>query len=162
DIGPLINEKQLRTVVEHVDEAISHGARLLCGGQRLRNLGPHFYTPTVLADVTQEMRIMSEETFGPVLPIKAFDSDDEAIALANDSAFGLSASVWTKDRARGERLARGIRAGAVMINDVISCYGISEAPHGGVRNSGMGRTHGRYGLEEMVRTKYVDEERIPG
>jgi acyl-CoA reductase-like NAD-dependent aldehyde dehydrogenase len=162
DVGPLINEKQLRTVEAHVEDAISRGARLLCGGQRLTELGPNFYVPTILADVTHEMRIMKEETFGPVLPIKAFDSDDEAIALANDSEFGLATSVWTKDRARGERLARRVRAGTVMINDVLSCYGISEAPHGGVRGSGIGRTHGKYGLEEMVRMKYLDEERLPG
>jgi acyl-CoA reductase-like NAD-dependent aldehyde dehydrogenase len=162
EIGPLIKQKQLRTVESHVEDAISRGARLLCGGCRLSELGSNFYAPAVLADVTHEMRIMKEETFGPVLPIQAFDNDDEAIALANHSEFGLAASVWTKDRQRGERIARRIRAGTVMINDVISCYGISEAPHGGVRSSGIGRTHGRYGLEEMVRIKYLDQERLPG
>jgi delta 1-pyrroline-5-carboxylate dehydrogenase len=116
----------------------------------------------VLAGVTQEMRIMCEETFGPVLPVMAFDSDDEAVRLANDSAYGLAASVWTRDPARGESIARRIHAGTVMVNDVISCFGISEAPHGGVKASGIGRTHGRFGLEEMVRVKYLDVDQMPG
>ncbi len=127
-----------------------------------RRLGPNFYAPTVLADVTHEMRIMREETFGPVLPVMPFDSDDEAIRLANDSEYGLAASVWTRDRARGRRMARRIEAGTVMVNDAVSCFGISEAPHGGVKASGIGRSHGRLGLEEMVRIKYLDSDRLPG
>jgi delta 1-pyrroline-5-carboxylate dehydrogenase len=108
------------------------------------------------------MQIMREETFGPVLPVMPFDTDEEAIRLANDSDFGLAASVWTRDRGRGESLARVIQAGTVMVNDAIACFGISEAPHGGVKASGVGRTHGRFGLEEMVRIKYVDSDRLPG
>ena len=127
-----------------------------------RKLARTFYAPTVLADVTHEMRIMREETFGPVLPVMPFDTDDEAIRLANDSDYGLAASVWTRDRARGDALARRIHAGTVMVNDAVSCFGISEAPHGGVKASGIGRTHGRFGLEEMVRIKYLDSDRLPG
>jgi succinate-semialdehyde dehydrogenase/glutarate-semialdehyde dehydrogenase len=108
------------------------------------------------------MRIMREETFGPVLPVMPFDTEDEAIRLANDSEYGLAASIWTRDRARGERLARRLQAGTVMVNDVVSCFGISEAPHGGVKSSGVGRAHGRFGLEEMVRLKYLDSDRMPG
>jgi succinate-semialdehyde dehydrogenase/glutarate-semialdehyde dehydrogenase len=162
DVGPMIHEKQLRIVEEHVEDAVARGARLLAGGFRLPELGKNFYPPTVLADVTHEMRVMREETFGPVLPVMAFDNDDEAVQLANDSEYGLAASIWTRDNARGERLARRIQVGTVMVNDVVSCFGISEAPHGGMKSSGIGRTHGRFGLEEMVRLKYVDVDRMPG
>jgi succinate-semialdehyde dehydrogenase/glutarate-semialdehyde dehydrogenase len=162
DVGPMIHERQVRIVESHVEDAKVHGARVLAGGTRLPELGPNFYAPTVLVDVTQHMRIMREETFGPVLPILSFDNDDEAVRLANDSEYGLAASIWTRDRDRGERLARRIHAGTVMVNDVISCFGISEAPHGGVKSSGVGRTHGRFGLDEMVQVKYIDSDLMPG
>jgi len=162
DVGPMIQERQVRIVESHVEDAKARGARVLAGGTRLPQLGVNFYAPTVLADVTQDMRIMREETFGPVLPVMACADDDEAIHLANDSEYGLAASVWTRDPKRGERLARRIHAGTVMVNDVISCFGISEAPHGGVKASGVGRTHGRFGLDEMVRVKYLDTDRMPG
>src|SRR5579864_1917224 len=162
DVGPMIQERQVRIVESHVEDAKARGARVLAGGTRLSQLGVNFYAPTVLADVTHDMRIMREETFGPVLPMMACADDDEAVRLANDSEYGLAASVWTRDRKRGERLARRIHAGTVMVNDVISCFGISEAPHGGVKASGVGRTHGRFGLDEMVRVKYLDMDRMPG
>jgi succinate-semialdehyde dehydrogenase/glutarate-semialdehyde dehydrogenase len=162
DVGPMIQERQVRIVEAHVEDAKARGARVLAGGKRLPELGVNFYAPTVLADVTHDMRIMREETFGPVLPMMACIDDDEAVRLANDSEYGLAASVWTRDRKRGERLARRIHAGTVMVNDVISCFGISEAPHGGVKASGVGRTHGRFGLDEMVRVKYLDMDRMPG
>jgi succinate-semialdehyde dehydrogenase/glutarate-semialdehyde dehydrogenase len=162
EVGPLIHRRQLALVEEHVEDAKARGARVLAGGSRFPERGANFYHPTVLADVTHEMRIMREETFGPVLPVMAFENDDEAVSLANDSEFGLAASVFTRDNARGERVARRIHAGTVMVNDVVSCFGISEAPHGGVKSSGVGRAHGRFGLEEMVRLKYVDVDRMPG
>ena len=161
DIGPLIRERQLHTVEQHVEDARSQGARVMTGGERLISLGPNYYTPTVLADVSHEMLIMREETFGPVLPIMPFDSDAEAVRLANDSEFGLAASVWTRNRPRGEKIAHQINAGTIMVNDAVSCFGISEAPHGGVKASGMGRTHGRFGLEEMVWIKYLDADLLP-
>jgi acyl-CoA reductase-like NAD-dependent aldehyde dehydrogenase len=162
EIGPLISERQVRSVDEHVRDAVLHGARLLYGGKRLLELGPNFYAPTLLADVTNDMRLMREETFGPVLPVAAFDTEEEAVALANDSDFGLAASIWTRNSRRGEAMAVRIKAGTVMINDVISCFGIAEGPHGGVKLSGIGRTHGKMGLEEMVQLKYVDVDRLPG
>jgi succinate-semialdehyde dehydrogenase/glutarate-semialdehyde dehydrogenase len=161
EVGPLISERQLQIVEDHVEDARLRGARILTGGMRLRDLGPSFYAPTVLANVDHGMQIMREETFGPVLPVMAFDRDEDALRLANDSEFGLAASIFTADRLRGEALAEQIQAGSVMINDAVSAYGIAEAPHGGVKSSGLGRTHGRLGLEEMVRSKYVDADLLP-
>jgi acyl-CoA reductase-like NAD-dependent aldehyde dehydrogenase len=162
DVGPMIHERQLKIVREQVDDAITRGAQLLAGGKPMPQLGPNFFAPTILAGVDSSMRVMQEETFGPVLPVCSFKTEDEAVALANGTEFGLAASIWTNDRKRGENLARRIDAGTVMVNDVISCFGISEAPHGGVKASGIGRTHGRLGLEEMVWPKYVDSDRTPG
>ena len=161
DVGPMIHARQLRTVQSHVADAITHGARLLAGGTAQTQLGPNFFAPTILADVDQSMMLIREETFGPVLPVRSFKTEDEAIALANDSEFGLAASVWTRDRKRGEAVARRVNAGTVMVNDVIACFGISEAPHGGVKASGIGRTHGYFGLEEMIWPKYVDSDLMP-
>ncbi len=162
DVGPLIREQQLRIIEDHIEDAKARGARVLVGGRRFPEIGRNFYYPTVLADVNHQMRIMREETFGPVLPVMPFDDDEAAERLANDSEYGLAASIFTRDRVRGERLARRIHAGTVMVNDVISCFGISEAPHGGFKSSGLGRTHGRFGLEEMVRLKYLDIDRMSG
>jgi acyl-CoA reductase-like NAD-dependent aldehyde dehydrogenase len=161
EMGPLIHERQLRTVEDHVNDAVARGARLLTGGRRMPELGANFYAPTLLADVTQDMRIMQEETFGPALPVSAFDTDADAVRLANDSQFGLAASVWTTDRKRGEAVAARIRAGTVMVNDAISAFGIAEAPHGGFEQSGIGRAHGEMGLAEMVLVKYIDVDLLP-
>jgi succinate-semialdehyde dehydrogenase/glutarate-semialdehyde dehydrogenase len=161
EMGPLIHERQLRTVEDHVNDAVTRGARLLTGGRRLPELGPNFYAPTLLADVTHDMRIMREETFGPALPVAPFDTDDDAVRLANDSVFGLAASVWTNNRKRGEAIAARVRAGTIMVNDAISAFGIAEAPHGGFEQSGIGRAHGELGLAEMVLVKYVDVDLLP-
>jgi succinate-semialdehyde dehydrogenase/glutarate-semialdehyde dehydrogenase len=159
EIGPLINDRQLQAVEAQVQEAVARGAKIECGGQR--SSAPHSFTPTVITNADHSMRLLTDETFGPVMPVIPFTNDDEAVRLANDSTFGLAASVWTRDRARGERLARRINAGTVMVNDLISAFGISEAPHGGFGESGIGRTHGRMGLDEMVRTKYIDVDLLP-
>ncbi|MFN6964664.1 MAG: aldehyde dehydrogenase family protein [Pyrinomonadaceae bacterium] len=127
------------------------------GGVRVPSL---FYEPTVIAGATNEMRAMREETFGPTLPIATFKTEDEAIALANDSEFGLTASVWTRDIARGERVARRIEAGSVCVNEVLYTHGIGQTPWGGFKNSGRGRTHGVEGLMELVQPQHIHVNRL--
>jgi acyl-CoA reductase-like NAD-dependent aldehyde dehydrogenase len=163
DVGPLIRDRQLKIVEEHVAEAAAAGAAILTGGRRLNpeGLAGFFYEPTVLSGVHHGMGIMREETFGPVLPIMTVGDEAEAVRLANDSHFGLSASIWTRDLARGERLARSLESGSVMVNDCLSSFGIAEAPHGGFKLSGLGRTHSWVGLMEMARVKYIDVDLVP-
>lgn len=161
DIGPLVNERQLRIVEEHVRDAVEKGATVVTGGGRPEHLEGFFYRPTVLADVTHEMRCMREETFGPTLPIMPFDDEDEAIALANDSEYGLTASVWSQDRERAERLAGRLEAGTVSINDHASSYGLPETPWKGVKQSGIGVSHADEGLLEFVHPKHITVDRIP-
>ena len=163
EVGPLIRERQLQIVEEHVAEAVAAGATVLTGGRRANpgGLAGFFYEPTVLTNVHHGMRIMREETFGPVLPIMTVRDEAEAVRLANDSEFGLSASVWTRDLEGGERLARRLQCGSVMVNDCLSSFGIAEAPHGGFKLSGLGRTHTRVGVMEMARVKYIDVDLVP-
>jgi acyl-CoA reductase-like NAD-dependent aldehyde dehydrogenase len=162
DVGPMSLERQRRIVEEHVDEARAKGATVLAGGSRLEGPG-FFYPPTVLTGVDHGMKVMREETFGPVLPIMSVPTLDEAIRLANDSPYGLTASGWTRDPETARRLERELEAGVVTINDCVSSYGEPTAPWGGVRDSGVGRTHGLAGLREMVQVKYVsrDDSRRP-
>ena len=161
EIGPMIRLAQLEKVEAQLHDATERGARILTGGNRRPDLGASFLQPAVVTNVDHSMQLMREETFGPVIAIRPVASADEAVALANDSPFGLSASVWTSDKRRGREIASRVRAGSVMINDVASYYGISEAPHGGPGASGWGHTHSRLGLLEMVRVKYVDVDRLP-
>ncbi|MDT7689556.1 MAG: hypothetical protein QOE46_2315 [Acidobacteriota bacterium] len=162
DLGAMSSERQLLTVEEHVGEAVERGARLLAGGGRAKNAGGRgwFHEPTVLTGVDHSMVVMREETFGPVLPIMTFKTEDEAIGLANDSPFGLTASVWTRDIRRGRRLASRIEAGTVMVNEVLYTHGIAQTPWGGVKQSGLGRTHGRLGLLEMVAPHHIHVNRL--
>ncbi|HEX9759490.1 MAG TPA: aldehyde dehydrogenase family protein [Candidatus Acidoferrales bacterium] len=161
DMGPMIRPRQVAIVEEHLRDAVAQGARVLTGGTRLPELGETFFAPTVVVDVHHGMKLMREETFGPVLAIQVVGDTEEAIRLANDSLFALSASVWTRDSRRGREIASRLEAGAVMVNDVASYFGICEAPHGGRRSSGWGRTHSRVGMMELVQVKYIDVDRLP-
>jgi succinate-semialdehyde dehydrogenase/glutarate-semialdehyde dehydrogenase len=160
DIGSMTNERQLEIVENHVNDAKQHGATILTGGRRGENRGGFFYQPTVLTDVNHDMTIMCDETFGPVLPVMTFRTDDEAVKLANDSVYGLTASVWTRNIARGRALAERIEAGTVMVNEVVYTHGIAQTPWGGVKDSGYGRTHGRAGLLELVTPQHIHINRI--
>jgi len=161
EIGPMIRLGQVEKVEEQLRDATSRGAAILIGGNRRPDLGPTFLEPVIIAHVDHSMQLMRAETFGPVIAIQIVSTADEAVALANDSPFGLSGSVWTKSATRAREIASRLRVGSVMINDVASYYGISEAPHGGRRASGWGRTHSRFGLLEMVQVKYVDVDHLP-
>ena len=161
DMGPLTLERQRRTVEEHVADAVAKGARVLAGGSTPAGPG-FFYPPTVLVDVDHTMTIMREETFGPVLPIMEVGSLDEAIRLANDSPYGLTASGWTRSEETARRLQRELVAGVVTINDHVSSFVEPVAPWGGVKWSGTGRIHGLLGLREMVQARYVSLDRGRG
>jgi succinate-semialdehyde dehydrogenase/glutarate-semialdehyde dehydrogenase len=154
-IGPMTSADQYGIVVELIDDAVAAGAEKLCGGPS----DPpgleagRYIAPTVLTGVTHEMRIMREEIFGPVLPIVVVDTEQEAIDMANDSEFGLGASVWTKDRQRGERIARALESGMVWINDHSFSHGACQCSWGGVKDSGVGRSHSKFGFYECVNIK---------
>ncbi len=154
EIGPMTSEGQYEIVGELIEDAVAAGATKLCGGPtEVAGLPGKFVAPTVLTGVTHEMRIMREEIFGPVLPIVIVDSEQEAIDLANDSEFGLGASVWTKDRQKGERVARRIESGMVWVNDHSFSHGACQCSWGGVKDSGLGRSHSKFGFYECVNIK---------
>jgi acyl-CoA reductase-like NAD-dependent aldehyde dehydrogenase len=154
DVGAVIFPPQLDIVEAHVQDAVDKGAKVLTGGHGHAERG-RFYEPTVLVDVDHTMTIMREETFGPTLPIMKVASAEEAIRLANDSDYGLQASVWTKDLERGEQLARRIQAGSVCVNDVQTNYVALNLPMGGWKSSGIGTRHGALGIRKYCKTQSV-------
>ena len=178
-IGAMSSERQIKIVEDHVNDFRDCGAKIETGGRRNADtpvrmsaeheevLGggaadadksvraPLFYEPTVITGATNDMRAMQEETFGPTLPIATFSTEAEAIRLANDSEFGLTASVWTRDLTKGKRVAERIEAGSVCVNEVLYTHGIGQTPWGGFKNSGRGRTHGREGLMELVQPQHI-------
>ncbi len=160
DVGAMSSERQLNIVDEHVQDAVRRGAHLCTGGRRLPDFSGTFYEPTVLSEVDDTMQLMREETFGPVLPIMTFRTDAQAVALANNSIYGLTASVWTRDIARGKNLAAQIEAGTVMVNEVVYTHALAQTPWGGVKQSGYGTTHGRLGLLELVRPQHIHVNRL--
>jgi succinate-semialdehyde dehydrogenase / glutarate-semialdehyde dehydrogenase len=156
DMGSLISAAQLETVTAHVDDAVAKGARVLTGGRARPELGPYFYEPTVLEGARDGMTLFRDETFGPVVSISRFSDEDEAVARANDSDYGLNFSVWTKDTARGRALSTRLQAGTVNVNEgYAAAWGSVDAPMGGVKASGLGRRHGEHGI-----LKYTEEQTV--
>ncbi len=156
EIGPMVSAEQADLVSELVDDALASGADRLTGGPReVPGYPGRFIAPTVLAGVSDEMRIMREEIFGPVVPVIVVADEAEAVERANDSNFGLGASVWTRDRAKGERIARRIESGMVWINDHSYSHGAAQCSWGGVKDSGLGRSHSKFGLYECTNIKHV-------
>ncbi len=150
--GPLINARAVEKVERHVADAVANGAKVVVGGQR-HALGRSFYEPTVLAGVTTKMLVTREETFGPIAPVYRFTSEDEVVAMANDTPFGLAAYFYTKDLGRAFRVAEELEYGMVGINAAI--LGTEVAPFGGVKESGLGREGSLHGIEEFVEIKYM-------
>jgi acyl-CoA reductase-like NAD-dependent aldehyde dehydrogenase len=159
DLGPLLTSGRVDRAEAFVEDACARGAVVRSGGKRgdARNV----YAPTVLTQCTHDMRVMRDELMGPVLPVMRVGSEEEAVALTNQSRMGLIGYVFTRDKQRGRRIAERMRVGTVMINDVISAYASPELPFGGVQDSGLGRVHGDEGLRAMCETRTVDYNRGP-
>jgi acyl-CoA reductase-like NAD-dependent aldehyde dehydrogenase len=161
DMGSLAGEAQLRKVAAHVRDAVDKGATVLAGGHPRPDLGPYFFEPTLLADVTPDMRVFSEETFGPLLSLYRVDSDEAAIAAANDSEYGLNASVWSGDVRHARDVARRIRTGTVNINEgYAAAWASHDAPMGGMGDSGIGRRHGTEGLLKYTEAQTIAAQRL--
>ena len=161
DVGAMTMPRQLEIIERQVQDALAKGARALVGGKRNAGLAGQFWEPTVLVDVDHTMSIVHEETFGPVMTIVRVRDEEEAIRLANDCAYGLGSSVFTRDRRRAERIARRISAGMTVVNDYGLAYMMQSAPFGGVRISGFGRINGREGLRACCNEKTVVTDKLP-
>ncbi len=162
DVGSIASSKQLHSVEEHVEEAVAKGAILLAGGRSRPELGPYFYEPTILEGVKPEMRVYHDETFGPVVSVYRFQSDEEAIERANESRYGLSASVWTHDVERGRAVAEQLQAGSVNVNEAYAAAWASvDAPMGGFKQSGIGRRHGGEGIRRFTQSQTISMSRGP-
>jgi acyl-CoA reductase-like NAD-dependent aldehyde dehydrogenase len=152
EMGSMVSTQQLERTADHVEDARAKGAEVLTGGRARPDIGPTFYEPTVLRGVTKEMKHGVEETFGPVVSIHPYRNVDEAVAMANDTDYGLNASIWGTDLTAAEAVGRRIHAGNINVNDSLACSYASKAnPSGGVKNSGVGARHGDYGI-----LKYTD------
>lgn len=160
-MGTLTSAEQLGVVSAHVDDAVAKGATVLTGGRPRPELGPYFYEPTVLTDVDSSMTCWREETFGPLVSIYRVGSDDEAVEAANDTAYGLNASVWSRSAARGRAVAARLRAGTVNVNEAYAAaWGSIDAPMGGMGDSGLGRRHGAVGILKYTETQTIARQRL--
>ncbi|MFE5733637.1 succinic semialdehyde dehydrogenase [Streptomyces sp. NPDC056528] len=163
DVGSLTTPSQLKTVTEHVADAVSKGATVLAGGKARPDLGPLFHEPTILTDVTSDMTVYDHETFGPVVSIYSYRDVDEAIAMANATAYGLNASVWSGNGARGRAVAARVHAGTVNVNEAFAAaWGSIDAPMGGMGDSGLGRRHGADGILKYTEAQTVAHQRLQG
>lgn len=153
DIGPLVNEEGLQKVKEHVADAVEKGAKVLHGGKEKSDEDGYFYEPTILDDVTEDMKIMKEETFGPVAPITIFEQDEEAINAANDTEYGLASYIYTKDITKAVEVSEALNFGIVGLNDAMP--GVAQAPFGGMKESGYGREGGHQGIRDYLEEKYI-------
>lgn len=160
DVGPMINERQLGIVERQVEDARQKGAQVLVGGERNRDFPGTFYKPTLLTGVDHQMSVMRDETFGPVLPVMAFDELDEAVQLANDTNYGLTASIWGSDSRQMNDLARRLESGIVTVNEACMTYGICQSPWGGVKESGIGHTHGPEGLYGVTAIQHTHQRHM--
>ncbi|MFE6701279.1 succinic semialdehyde dehydrogenase [Streptomyces sp. NPDC057718] len=163
DVGSLTTPSQLKTVTEHVGDAVGKGATVLAGGNARPDLGPLFHEPTVLTDVTPDMTLYDHETFGPVVSIYTYRDVEEAVALANATSYGLNASVWSRNGARGRAVAARVHAGTVNVNEAFAAaWGSIDAPMGGMGDSGLGRRHGAEGILKYTEPQTVAHQRIQG
>ena len=162
DIGAMINEEQLNFVDKMVKIGVDEGAKILTGGQRNPNFKGYFYEPTILADATNDMKVVQEEIFGPVLVVLKFTSDTEVIEMVNNNQYGLTSCVWTKDIKFGQKIAEEIDTGTVMINEVVYTFALAPTPWGGTKNSGIGRSHGKLGFYEVVRPLHINIDQYKG
>ncbi|MGV9435562.1 succinic semialdehyde dehydrogenase, partial [Nocardia sp. NPDC003648] len=163
DVGCLTNRSQLDTVTAHVEDAVAKGATVLAGGRARPDLGPLFYEPTILTGVTPEMTLYDHETFGPVVSIYSFGDIDEAVERANATDYGLNASVWTRNGAKGRAVAARVHAGTVNVNDAYAAaWGSVDAPMGGMGDSGLGRRHGADGMLKYTEAQTVAHQRLLG
>jgi succinate-semialdehyde dehydrogenase/glutarate-semialdehyde dehydrogenase len=162
DVGAVFWPRQLEIIEEHVADAVSKGAKVLAGGRRNPDLAGLYYEPTVLVDVTHDMQVMRDETFGPIVPIMRVRDEAEAIGLANDTRYGLGANVWTRDARKGFELAQRIDSGSVCVNDMTMTYGLQEAPFGGRKQSGVGQVNGEAGVRSYCFRQPVVIDRFGG
>ena len=161
DMGSLISASQLKTVEAHVSDAVDKGAEVLAGGRARPDVGPYFYEPTLLGSVRDGMTLFRDETFGPVVAVSQFESEEDVIARVNDSDFGLNCSIWTRDTRRGRALAARVHAGTVNINEgYAAAWASVDAPMGGMRDSGLGRRHGAHGIQKYTEEQTVAVQRL--